>query len=165
MSSLDGCRDLRQDLLRFPEDFVSRDSQHFISPLTQIFIAYAVVVAALFGEVIFAIDFDNEFQSNATEVDGIRFNHMFTTKLLATAPAVANHLPNILREFIGGCPLVSCELGRFVVAFRHGCFDFDLKWEAKALGKKTSRAPFSPSFAVGEGLGMRGPARSLKLDV
>jgi hypothetical protein len=59
------------------------------------------VLPAFLGEMVRAVDFQNEFQLHATEVGCIGREGIFAAKLLAADLPVANPLPDGPREFIG----------------------------------------------------------------
>ena len=56
---------------------------------------------------VLTIDFNDQVQRYATKVDGVRWNRIFTTEFLTSATAIADHLPNVLRELICAGSLIT----------------------------------------------------------
>ena len=56
-----------------------------VALLRQILVAELIMLAAFVGLMMLTIDLNDQPQCNATEIDGVRRDRVFTTKLLAPA--------------------------------------------------------------------------------
>ena len=80
-----------------------------------------IALLACLGEMVRAVDFQNEYQFHAAEVGRVGRERIFATKLLAADLPVANPLPDGLHEFVGRGALVArtrwlSDLGRGCVS-------------------------------------------------
>ena len=82
------------------QDLVTKYSHDVIPLLGQILVAVLIMLAAFGGLMMLTVDFDDPVQRYATKVDGVRWDWVFTTELLTSATAIADHLPNVVRELI-----------------------------------------------------------------
>lgn len=111
--------------LWFPQDRVSGNPYDAIAKLLKKPISHLIASDSFFREMVLTIHFDDQFERDAAEADRVRFDHMFASKFFAASASIANHLPNIVRKFVGCGSLISRELGCFRIAafspsFRHG---------------------------------------------
>ena len=113
----------------FIEDVVTGDAKHGEAHAAEFTIASLIAADTFFGEMVTAVDFDDELECQAAEINGKGFERMFAAKFLTAAAAVSDHCPNDLGELVGIGALLAGEgdggrawgpgfAGRIVV---HGC--------------------------------------------
>jgi hypothetical protein len=100
------------------QDLVTRNAHDMVALLGQILIAALIMLAAFVGLMMLTIDLNDQLQSNATEIDGVRRNGVFTTKLLASAAAIADHLPHVMCKLVCGGSLTTSKRNRLCIAPR-----------------------------------------------
>ena len=76
------------------------------------------MLAAFLGLMMLTIDLDDQLQCNATEINRVRWDWVFTTKLLISTTAIAQHLPNILSKFVCAGSLIASKRNRLWIAPR-----------------------------------------------
>lgn len=59
-------------------------------------IATLIMLAAFVGLMMLTIDLNDQLQCQTTEVDGVRRDGVFATKLLVSATTITQHLPHVL---------------------------------------------------------------------
>ncbi len=84
---------------------VPRYAQYLIPQTAQVLITNSIMFNTFDGEMMFAIDFDNQLQFDAAEIDRVRRNWKFSSKLLVVALPIANPLPDVGCKFVGCLPL------------------------------------------------------------
>ena len=81
-------------------DFVAADAEHIVAELPQVSIPNRIPATAHVRQVFAAIDFDDELDRQANEVDGIRADRILAAELLAEHLGVPHHLPNARGKFV-----------------------------------------------------------------
>jgi hypothetical protein len=99
--------------LRILRDAIPFDPQNLESFRSQVRITLCIAGTSLLGEMILAIDLDNESQLQTNEVDGVSTDRVFAAKFLTQQPPTTEHLPDVLSEFVGLPPLVAGKLDSF----------------------------------------------------
>ena len=74
--------------------------------------------AAFVGLMMLTIDLNDQLQCHATEIDGVRRDWEFTTKLLISTTTIPQHLPHVLRTLIRGGSLMTSKLDRVMVTLQ-----------------------------------------------
>ena len=87
-----------------------------VALLGQIPIAALIMLATFFGLVILTIDFNDQLQCHATEINDVRRDRVFTTKLLALSTTIAHHLPHVLRKLVRLGSLIASKGNRLCIA-------------------------------------------------
>ena len=110
--------DLPPHASRMPQDLVTRNPQHLKSSFSQITVAVLIMPKTFGGLMVFTIDFNDQVQRYATKIDGVWWNRVFTTKLLASASTISQHLPDVLRKLICRGSLVTSKLDCVMVTLQ-----------------------------------------------
>ena len=104
----------------FAQHVKTGNPHHQVALPSQRLIANPIALLACLGEMVRAVDFQNEFQFHAAEVGRVGREGIFAAKLLAADLPVANPLPDGLREFIGRGALALART-RWLPGLGRGC--------------------------------------------
>ncbi len=94
------------------QDLVTRNPHDLIPLLGQILVAVLIMLAAFGGLMMLTVDFDDQVQRDATEIDGVGKDRVFTTKLLISTITISQHLPGGLGKLVRGGSLMTSKLNR-----------------------------------------------------
>jgi len=97
---------------------VAWDSHDIVPFFGQESITALISLVAFVSLMMLTIDLRDQLQSDAAEVDSIRRDRVFTTKLLASATTIADHLPDSSCELVSAGSLIACKRNRLKVAPR-----------------------------------------------
>ena len=100
---------------------VSRYPQQSVALFGQITVTTFVVFATFVSLMVLPIHLQNQLQGHATKVGRIRRNRILATKLLVSAPSIANDLPHVTCKLVSANTLVSRERDRIRIAWRPPC--------------------------------------------
>ncbi len=117
-SLIDSTLDLPPHGSSIPQDLVHQYPHNVVPSLDQIPIAALIMLAAFVGLMMLTINFNDQLQCHATEIDGVRWDWVFTTKLLISTTAIAQHLPDVLRKLVRGGSLITSKLDRVMVTLQ-----------------------------------------------
>jgi hypothetical protein len=101
-----------------PQDLVARDTHDLVPLLGQILVSALIVLATFIGLMMLSIDFDDQLQRDATEVDRVRRDRIFTTELLISTTTISKHLPYILSKLVRSGSLVAGKSNRLWIPSR-----------------------------------------------
>jgi len=76
------------------------------------------MLAAFDGLMMLTIDLNDQLQCHATEIDGVRRDWIFTTKLLISTTTIPQHLPHVLRKLVRGGSLTTSKSDRVMVTLQ-----------------------------------------------
>ena len=80
------------------QDLVSRYPEQGVSSLGQTPVTTSITLAPFFGLMMFPVNLDDQLQCYTAKVSRVRWNRIFTTKLLVPAPSIADNLPHGVRK-------------------------------------------------------------------
>ena len=80
--------------------------------------AALIMLAALVGMMMLTIDLNDQLYCDATEIDGVRRDWVFATKLLISTTTIAQHMPNVLHKLVRAASLIASKRNRLCISLR-----------------------------------------------
>ncbi len=74
--------------------------------------------AAFVGLMMLTIDLNDQLQCHATEIDGVRRDWVFATKLLISTTTIPQHLPHVLRKLVRSGSLITSKSDCVIVTLQ-----------------------------------------------
>ena len=97
---------------------ISRYPQQSVPLFGQVTVATFIVLATFVSLMVLPIYLDDQFQGYTTKVGRVWWNRILATKLLVSAPSIANDLPHVTCKLVSANTLVSRKRDRIWVARR-----------------------------------------------
>jgi hypothetical protein len=89
-----------------------------VSKFCEIPIAALIMLAAFVALMMLTIDLNDQLQCDATEIDGVRRDGVFTTKLLISTTTVPQYLPQVVCKLVCAGSLVASKRNRIWISPR-----------------------------------------------
>jgi len=100
---------------------ISRYPQQSVALLSQITVAMFITLTTFVSVMRLPIYLDDQFQGHTTKIGRVGWNRILATKLLVSAPSIANDVPHGAGELVSVNTLASRKRDRIWVARSSSC--------------------------------------------